>query len=394
MAASKKTGIIVGCGVGAVVLVTVIVLLVVLLPSGVKGSGAGVVTDLNGEIVPSASLTFTPPVTYLGTEALKSASATLSTSTRVVSDANGEWEGDIQFTASGDVTAEVRPSATSPSNVSDPPTYATSPIVLGGSVSDSTTWAPAIQLPGWSVGSTNVALRSAITQLNQSGSATFRVTYSYVPAGVATGNGDATVTLEEQGLNPDLNAAAFQAAIRSAFASWKDIMQEVFSPVNGYGGTLDVEFVENGVETGSPPALNSTSYTVGDAGTGDVRFAMYTSSFPSGVLAFAYLPTSASPNPATNLRTQDIHVNGNVNWRPDASVDPGVLSTGFSWEYVAVHEIGHAVLGLGHDCTTGAVMFAVGETQFSMRTSFPGGFEASPYERAALAGMYPADLGR
>jgi hypothetical protein len=52
MAASKKTGIIVGCVVGAVVLVTVIVLLVVLLPSGVNWSGAGVVTDLNGEILP------------------------------------------------------------------------------------------------------------------------------------------------------------------------------------------------------------------------------------------------------------------------------------------------------------------------------------------------------
>lgn len=237
-------------------------------------------------------------------------------------------------------------------------------------------------------------IADAVTNLS-SGDQTVTFTYSFMQSGAEVGGAGDTTLSSEFG-SEDLAAAAFKQEISEALTVWEDLIERSFNPAHGYGGSLEIQFVNLGDETlksvGSYTSLSE--YPIpGEGNLGDFRYAMedydgigpgYPLS-PSGTLADGYGDGGG-----------DIHYNTNITWRTDRSARlSGVAGT--SVKIVSAHEMGH-IFCFVHDTTTGvvdltsypkALMNPAVITQNSIWELYPLGlYEQGPSEKAGLVDMY------
>jgi hypothetical protein len=148
------------------------------------------------------------------------------------------------------------------------------------------------------------------------------ITWSIMPDG--TNLGGTTSNLVST-LNARLGAGAWQQAIADAFAQWENY------------GNINVAQVG---DDGSP--FNSGGYQQGAPNFGDIRIGGFAQA--SNVLAFTMLPPAANGGSDSG----DIFFNTNQLWN---------INSTFDLETVAVHEIGHAVAGLGESSDPNAAEY-------------------------------------
>ena len=180
----------------------------------------------------------------------------------------------------------------------------------------------------------------------ENGNQVVEFTYSFIIPGTDMDEGisvafgdyvDDSVTSEE-----------FKHQIREALTAWEDFFEKVFNTANGYGGNLEVIFVDLGDEQGNSFASSQTvePYLVpGSENLGDLRYGM--EDLSDLRTATPHSPTGA-PKAGEGDSSGDIHFNTQINWRLDRqSRDSGTTSI----MLVAVHEIGHG-FAYGHDETS------------------------------------------
>ncbi len=148
------------------------------------------------------------------------------------------------------------------------------------------------------------------------------ITWSIMPDGTSLGG--ATSNLVST-LNAKLGAGVWEQAIADAFAQW-----EQYANIN----------VAQVADNGQP--FGTGNYQQGDPNVGDIRIGGFAQSL--SVLAFTMLP------PAYNGGSDagDIFFNTAQVWN---------IGSTFDLETVAVHEIGHAVAGLGESSDTTAAEY-------------------------------------
>lgn len=148
------------------------------------------------------------------------------------------------------------------------------------------------------------------------------ITWSIMPDG--TNLGGATSNLVST-LNNRLGAGVWEQAIADAFAQW-----EQYANIN----------VAQVSDNGQPFATGN--YQQGDPNVGDIRIGGFAQA--SNVLAFTMLPPAANGGSDAG----DMFFNTAQVWN---------IGSTFDLETVAVHEIGHAVAGLGESSDTTAAEY-------------------------------------
>jgi hypothetical protein len=233
-----------------------------------------------------------------------------------------------------------------------------------------------VEVEGWTITQAYEPLKLAIQSLSK-GDASLTITYSFVNTDTTLdAEGRAATAFSDSDLSMD--ASEFKTEFRAAIAGVRSLLEAAYTTEAGYGGNLSVTMNEV-TETGSDGLTDSydpSSY-------GDIRVGVYSSGFPSGVLAYTYTPQNAP-----SLIVGDILFNGTIDWRPDADVMDGSTSGGYSVQYVAAHELLHS-LGLGHHALQSSLMFPMAGLTHSISTQFPNGIAKSKYELNAFRGMLP-----
>lgn len=237
---------------------------------------------------------------------------------------------------------------------------------------------------------------SAVSNLS-SGDQRVWFTYSFMGEGaeLCLPQGESTrATSKSFDSVSSLEGNAIKQEIRESLAVWEDLFERVFNPANGYGGSLEINFIDLGAEEGTTPSYAfQTDYEQPvSSRIGDFRYAM--EDIGGGGTAEPFSP-SGTPASGYGDDGGDIHFNTNTNWRTDRSALDGV--TGSSVKIVSAHEVGHALCFV-HDQTTGvtdlldypkALMNPNVITQNSIWEFYPDGLYVNgPSERAGLIDMY------
>ena len=149
-----------------------------------------------------------------------------------------------------------------------------------------------------------------------------RITWSIMPDG--TNLGSVTSNLVST-LNAKLGAGVWEQAITDAFAQWEQ-----------YGNVNVAQVSDNG------QAFATGNIQQGNPNFGDIRIGGFAQA--SNVLAFSMLPPSANGGSDSG----DIFFNTAQAWN---------IGSTFDLETVAVHEIGHAVAGLGESSDPSAAEY-------------------------------------
>ncbi|GEM_PF-4328678 len=186
-------------------------------------------------------------------------------------------------------------------------------------------------------------IRDAVSRLAE-GNQTVTFSYSFILPGTQTDFG-AALEMKDH-IDGSVDSVRFKQEIREALAAWEDLFEKVFHTGNGYGGNLEVKFVDLGDETGNsfPSRSGGGIYAVpGTENIGDLRF---------GMTAFQGTGSPHSPTGKSESgngdESGDVHFSSYVNWRLDSqSSGSGMTSV----KIVAAHEIGHG-FAFGHDETS------------------------------------------
>ena len=234
-------------------------------------------------------------------------------------------------------------------------------------------------LLGYSSLSPWMAVKNAVGTLPYR-AATARITYSYIPDGVIVHDAhtDLSMTIMDH-VDGSVTAEAFHQEIEAAFAEWKQLLESVFSPANGYGHPLTVQFARVEEQPPYPPLFGV--YDTRDGQVGDFRIGMWDMEGDQQVLAYAY-----GPNNAPYAVAGDMLFNATVDWRKDSDVWDGG-DGGYSIKYVAAHEIGHA-LGFGHHVLDNSLMAPTAGRHLQFSAKFVDGLAASVYERNAARAIF------
>jgi hypothetical protein len=141
-----------------------------------------------------------------------------------------------------------------------------------------------------------------------------RITWSIVPDGTNLGGVNSNLIST---LNAKFGAGNWEQAVDDAFAQWENV------------SNVDlVQVGDNGAPTGSG------NLQQGSDNFGDIRIGGYFQA--SNIMAYTLLPPAANGGSDSG----DIFLNTSQNWN---------IGSGYDLETVLVHEIGHAVAGLGDE---------------------------------------------
>ena len=149
-----------------------------------------------------------------------------------------------------------------------------------------------------------------------------RITWSIMPDGTSLGG---TTSNLVSTLDSRIGAGTWEQLIRDAFAQWEQ-----------YGNVNLVQVADDG------EPINSGNYQQGNPNFGDIRIGGFAQA--SNVLAFTLLP----PPSFGGSDSGDIFFNTSQVWNFGSTFDLGT---------VAVHEIGHAVAGLGESSDPNAAEY-------------------------------------
>ncbi len=228
-------------------------------------------------------------------------------------------------------------------------------------------------------------IRDAVRRL-EGGNQTVVFTYSFIISGTSMEKGP-SLELKDH-LDGVPSAAEFRQEIREALAVWEELFERTFSTAHGYGGNLELRFVELGDEKGTSFGSNRSTepYPVpGRENLGDLRYGI------------ERLGTTASPHSPMGRTREgmgddggDVHFDSGQDWRCDRSDRGGRTSV----KIVAAHETGHG-LALPHDETSTPMALMNPRTIVtgSFCRKFPDGlyFEGSS-ERAAIVALYGGEI--
>ncbi|MBI2901192.1 MAG: matrixin family metalloprotease [Planctomycetes bacterium] len=218
----------------------------------------------------------------------------------------------------------------------------------------------------------------------ESGDQTVAFTFSFIIAGTDMEKGPSLAIRDHRDGRPA--AEEFRQEIREALAVWEDLFERTFCTANGYGGNLEIRFVDLGDEKGNSHGSNRSTPQYGIPGPeniGDLRYGV------------EKLGTTASPHSPMGRTADgmgddggDVHFDSGQDWRRDRDERGGLTSV----KIVAAHEMGHG-FALAHDEKT-APMTLMNPRMIvtnSFHRKFPEGlyFDGSS-ERAAIVTHYGA----
>lgn len=353
-------------GVLGVLVITAVVLTVTLAGKKKKSSSA------SGD-VRTAVLQVTDP------DGIAITGATVSVSSvQGATDEKGQWPVKLR----GETTYRIYVTAANPFS-SDPAYFQPQDFNLTTPTTDTTApFIVPVKLEGWSTIIAHPELRNAVsTARTTAQDQSVTITYSFANEGTSIESGGTTtsVTLKDYSTNPTLTNEQFVNQIEDGLDQIKDLFETLFRREAGFPANVTVTFQKT-TETASAPGMMD-SYTVGDEGTGALRFFMYDFGGDSMTLAQAYAPHDLG------AYASDVMFNSKIDWRPDTDVEDQGTDGGFSVLYITVHEVLHA-LGVGHHASSGALMYPVASRQRSLATRFPGGLKTSKYEQNAIRGIF------
>lgn len=194
---------------------------------------------------------------------------------------------------------------------------------------------------------------------------------------------NSTVELMDQ-YDGDPDADGFKSAIATSLGYWAAAFT-----ANWPALTVNFKYAEDpsgkeygGIEQGVsiPTSHKAYSYDLPhEEALGDLRFAMHRIDGPHSALAHAAYPGGELQQVGT--MGGDVHFDSAEHWCRDTTAPDG---KSLSVEYVATHELGHA-LGLGHSSFPSAIMFYSADTTLRM-SDF--GNEIPLVDRACLKDLY------